>query len=76
MNSYPFNSELMCQEYLDLFLNLINSKNNDLIKKPSLIPKAIFLAKQKGVKVLRDTIYFKIKFLVVNFLKKIVSKRG
>ena len=76
MNSYPFNSELMCQEYLDLFLNLINSKNNDLIKKPSLIPKAIFLAKQKGVKLVRDTIYFKIKFLVVNFLKKIVSKRG
>jgi len=60
--SYPFNSQKMCQEFLNLFYNLVEKKDT-LDTKP---------LKLKGMKVIIKS-YFQ-KFLRANFLSSIKNK--
>tara|TARA_X000000368_G_C23054582_1_gene723252 strand:+ start:2188 stop:3291 length:1104 start_codon:yes stop_codon:yes gene_type:complete len=75
MKNYPFNADLMCKEYLDLFVNLLESKPYSRVKK-NYILKSVYLTRQKIVKTLRDQLYFKTKHLFSNILRNLIKKNG
>lgn len=75
LNTYPFNSELMCKEYLDLFTKLV--ENNKLVnEKVNLVNKYSFLLKQKFMKIVRDNLYFLIRKQISSIVKYSRSKNG
>ena len=75
MKNYPFNSEIMCKEYIDLFNDLLKSKTSTSIKK-NYIFKYLYLTKQKIVKTVRDKLYFKTKNFFTSILRSLVNKNG
>lgn len=75
MKNYPFNSDIMCKEYLNLFYVLLNSKDSSKVNK-NYISKSFYLTKQKIVKTFRDQLYFKTKHLVSNILRGLIKKNG
>jgi len=75
MKSYPFNSEIMCKEYLDLFNELLKSKDYSFSKKINYF-KYFYLTKQKIIKVLRDRLYFKAKYIFSSNVRRFIKKNG
>jgi len=75
MKDYPFNSEIMCKEYLDLFSDLIEDNNYET-GRPNTLFKLIYLTKQKFIKIARDRLYFKTKQIFGNILRKVIRKNG
>ena len=75
MRNYPFNSEIMCKEYLDLFNDLLEAKIASKINK-NYILKYSYLTKQKIVKIIRDNLFLKTKYVFGNILRSLIKKNG
>ena len=75
MKDYPFNSKIMCKDYLGLFTDLIENNNYET-GRPNTLFKLIYLTKQKFIKIARDQLYFKIKQIIGNILRKVIRKNG
>ena len=69
MKDYPFNSEKMCEDFLDLFNDLVNDKSTDQLKRLNL-SSYLFLLKNKLLKLLRRDIFINLK----NIIKRRVRK--
>ena len=69
MKDYPFNSEKMCDEFLDLFNNLLNNKILNQSIKLNLI-SYLFLSKNKLLKFVRRDIFTNLKNIIKRRIKK------
>jgi len=69
MIDYPFNSEKMCDEFLDLFNNLLNNKILNQSIKLNLI-SYLFLSKNKLLKFVRRDIFTNLKNIIKRRIKK------
>lgn len=75
LKNYPFNSEIMCAEYLALFQKLLTNKNRPSHQK-NYFYKYTFLLKQKVIKIFRDQLYFKLKFIFNVVVKRVIKRDG
>ena len=69
MKDYPFNSEKMCEDFLDLFNDLVNNKSSNQFIKLNWV-SYLFLMKNKLLKFVRRDIFINLK----NIIKKRVRK--
>ena len=69
MKDYPFNSEKMCEDFLDLFNDLVNNKSSNQSAKLNWL-SYLFLMKNKLLKFIRRDIFINLK----NIIKKRVRK--
>ena len=76
MKNYPFNSEKMCQEYFELFTNLVGKKNTEIKNNSYSLSGRVFIFKNKFFKVFRDQIYLSIKNRLSDFYRAKVKRDG
>ena len=69
MENYPFNSEKMCEEFLEKFNEVVNSKNNHTYNKLNL-NSYMFLLKNKFLKNIRRDWVVKLKTFIKSKVKK------
>ena len=69
MKDYPFNSEKMCEDFLDLFNDLVNDKSTDQLIRLNL-SSYLFLLKNKLLKLVRRDMFINLK----NIIKRRVRK--
>ena len=69
MKNYPFNSEKMCEEFLEKFNEVVNSKNNHTKNKLNL-SSYVFLLKNKFLKNMRRDWIVKLKTFIKIKVKK------
>ena len=69
MNSYPFDSQRMCQDFYELFQNLLKERKKEKISSYS-VQKISFIAKNKFLRIFRDRIYLYIKSKAITLLRK------
>lgn len=68
--NYPNDSEKMCNEFYEIFKNLLSTKDRGNKKTKITISGLIFIIKYKFLKIFRDVIMFKTKKYVYFILKK------
>jgi len=69
MKNYPFNSEKMCEEFLEKFNEVINTKSNGTENKLNL-KSYMFLLKNKLLKNVRRDLIIKLKTFIKSKLNK------
>lgn len=70
MMQYPNDSEKMCQEFYEIFNELVSIKDNNRSKREFSFPGLIFILKYKFLKIFRDVLYIKIKNIIYLIFKK------
>ena len=63
MKDYPFNSEKMCEDFLDLFNDLVNNKSSNQFIKLNWF-SYVFLMKNKLLKFVRRAIFINLKNII------------
>ena len=69
MKDYPFNSEKMCEDFLDLFNDLVNNKSSNQSAKLNWLSYLV-LMKNKLLKFVRRDIFINLKNIIKKRLKK------
>ncbi len=68
---YPFNSEKMCEEFVDLFEKLVQSKKVENLDKTHSMISSIFIYKNKSMLFLRKIFSFNIRYKAISLFKKV-----
>ncbi len=71
INLYPFNSEKMCKEFVDLFQILLNSKKPENLDKTHIVIASLFIYKNKTMLFLRKIFSFNIRYKAISFFKRV-----
>ena len=75
LSKYPFNSEKMCNDFLELFNKIIKQKDLESIDiKVNPQKKYLFLVKNIFLKYFRKMFSLNLKSYLIYVVKKIVSK--
>ena len=76
MEKYPFHSERMCEEYFQLFYDLVGNKEYNRRESLYSFSGRLFIIKNKFLKIFRDQIYLNIKNRLSYFYRKKVKRDG
>ena len=70
LKNYPFNSNKMCEEYLDLFQNLLETNDNlSNVNSNYSLRGRLLILKNKFLRIFRDQLYLNIKNKLANFYR-------
>jgi len=70
IKNYKLNSEIMCDNFYALFLNLLKKHHEDREQIRVSLRGNFFIFKNKFLKLFRDTIYFNFKAKLINLAKR------
>jgi glycosyltransferase involved in cell wall biosynthesis len=70
IKNYKLNSEIMCDNFYALFLNLLKRHPEDREQIRVSLRGNFFILKNKFLKLFRDTIYFNFKAKLINLAKR------
>ena len=75
LKDYPFNSEKMCNEFLDLFEETINKKSNSTVNNDvNKYLKNLFLIRNKFLKLLRNIFSFNLRNELATIINKLFKR--
>lgn len=71
LKSYTLNSDLMCNDFYQLFISLIKKQNNGYQKNKLSLRGKVFIYKNKFLKLFRDILFLNLKTLVLKIVKRV-----
>tara|TARA_B100000902_G_scaffold59643_1_gene66766 strand:- start:49657 stop:50754 length:1098 start_codon:yes stop_codon:yes gene_type:complete len=71
LKSYPFNSDKMCEEFLDLFELLVSEKRSNLIKFEKKLIGTILIYKNKVINKIRSSLFLNIQNILSSIIRKL-----
>ena len=75
LKGYPFNSEKMCNEFLDLFEETINKKSNSSLNiVVNKYLKSLFLIRNKFLKLIRNIFSFNLRNQLATIVNRVFKR--
>ena len=75
LKGYPFNSEKMCNEFLDLFEETINNKSNSSLNiVVNKYLKSLFLIRNKFLKLIRNIFSFNLRNQLATIVNRVFKR--